>query len=323
MARPFQADVRLAFSDFFDVFNVPFRYGGPWTKEADAKPEAVVVIDHDTNEKLFRGANSVGKSVRIEDRNFRIVGVLAPYRPAMRWWELNRNPTGPPEPVYIPFNFTEPMQIWTNGNTSGWKSRGGDTWQHFINSETIWLQYWVELPDQAAQAKYRDWLDGYIREQKKLGRFPRPVKYSITTIPDVIERAKFVPGAVRTMSIVSLLFLVVCSVNLIGILLGKFLARIPEVSVRRALGASRWDVFWQHVVECELIGLAGGALGILLSLGLIEGLSKFMPNGEALRLDGEMLLLAGVLSLVAGAVAGVYPAWRVCSVPPAMQLKVQ
>jgi putative ABC transport system permease protein len=36
-----------------------------------------------------------------------------------------------------------------------------------------------------------------------------------------------------------------------------------------------------------------------------------------------MLLMAGLLSLVAGAVAGVYPAWRVCSVPPAMQLKVQ
>jgi putative ABC transport system permease protein len=307
MARPFQADVRLAFADFFDIFDIPFRYGGPWTKDADAKPEAVVVIDHDTNEKLFRGQNSVGKTVRIEDRNFRVVGVLAPYRPAMRWWELNRNPTGPPEPLYIPFNFTEPMQIWTNGNTSGWKSRGGDTWQHFINSETIWIQYWVELPDAAAQAKYRDWLDGYIREQKKLGRFPRPVKYSITTIPGVIERNKFVPQALRTMSIVSLLFLAVCSVNLIGILLGKFLARIPEVSVRRALGASRWDVFWQHVVECELIGLAGGTLGILLSLVLIEGLKKFLPNGDALRLDGEMLLMAGVLSLVAGAVAGSIP----------------
>jgi putative ABC transport system permease protein len=323
MARPFQADVRLAFSDFFEIFNLPFRYGGAWTKEADAKPEAVIVIDHDTNEKLFRGENSVGKSVRLEDRNFRVVGVLEPYRPAMRWWELNRNPTGPPEPVYIPFNFTEPMTIWTNGNTSGWKSRGGTTHQHFLNSETIWIQYWVELPDQAAQAKYGDWLEGYIREQKKLGRFPRPVKYSLTTIPGVIERSKFVPGAIRTMSIVSLLFLAVCSVNLIGILLGKFLARIPEVSVRRALGASRWDVFWQHIVECELIGVAGGALGILLSLGLIKGLSKFLPNGEALRLDGEMLLLAGLLSLVAGAVAGVYPAWRVCSVPPAMQLKVQ
>ena len=46
-------------------------------------------------------------------------------------------------------------------------------------------------------------------------------------------------------------------------------------------------------------------------------------NGDALRLDGEMLATALFLSLVAGLVAGVYPAWRVCSVPPAMQLKVQ
>lgn len=323
VARPFQADVRLVFSDFFDMFELPFRYGGPWTRSADTKPEQVVVIDHETNQKLFGGANSVGKNVRVDEREYRVVGVLAPYRPAMRWWEINRNPLGPPEPVYMPFNFVEPLTIWTNGNTSGWKSRGGDTHQHFLNSETIWIQYWVELPDAQSQAAYRDYLTSYIGEQKKLGRFPRPAKHSISTIPQIIEEGRYVPGAVRTMSIVALLFLAVCSVNLIGILLGKFLARIPEVSVRRALGASRADVFWQHLVECELIGLAGGAIGILLSLGLLEILSKFIPNGDALRLDGEMLVTAAVLSLVAGAVAGIYPAWRVCSVPPAMQLKVQ
>jgi putative ABC transport system permease protein len=72
-----------------------------------------------------------------------------------------------------------------------------------------------------------------------------------------------------------------------------------------------------------LIGLAGGTLGILLSLGLIELLSKYVHSGDVLRLDGEMLLLAVGLSMVSGLVAGLYPAWRVCSVPPAMQLKVQ
>jgi putative ABC transport system permease protein len=323
IARPFNADVRLVFSDFFEMFNVPFEYGGGWNKAADAKPEPVVVIDHDTNQKVFGGGNSVGKTLHIDERDFRVVGVLKPWRPPIRPFELGRNPTGPPEPIYIPFNFTEPLEIWTNGNTSGWKGDGGTTHQEFLNSERVWIQYWVELPNGAAQATYKDWLDGYIRDQKKVGRFIRPVKFSITTIPKIIEREKFIPDSVRTMSIVSLLFLAVCSVNLIGILLGKFLARIPEVSVRRALGASRAQVFWQHVVECELIGLAGGAIGILLSIGLIEGLSKFVPSGEALHLDGEMLLVAAFLSLVAGLVAGIYPAWRVCSVPPAMQLKVQ
>lgn len=323
VARPFEANVRLVFSDFFDMFNVPFEYGSGWNKAADAKPEAVVVIDHDTNQKVFGGGNSLGKTIRLDQRDFRVVGVLKPWRPAIRPFELNRDPTGRPEPIYIPFNFTEPLEIWTNGNTSGWKGDPADTHQQFMNSERVWLQYWVELPDAAAQAAYKDWLTGYIGEQKKLGRFIRPTKFSITTIPDIITREKFIPSSVRTMSIVSLLFLAVCSVNLIGILLGKFLARIPEVSVRRALGASRAQVFWQHVVECELIGVAGGAIGIVLSFGLVKVLSKFVLSGEALHLDGEMLLVAAFLSLVAGLVAGVYPAWRVCSVPPAMQLKVQ
>ncbi|HYH09521.1 MAG TPA: ABC transporter permease [Thermoanaerobaculia bacterium] len=324
MARPFQANVRLATSDFFEMFRLPFRYGGPWTKAADAKPEAVAVIDHETNEKVFGGENSVGKTIRLEERYFRVVGVLAPFRPALRVWELNRNPTGPPEPVYIPFNFTQPLEVPLAGNASSWKQETLDTYEQFLNSEMVWLQYWVELPDEASQRAYKEWLDHYARDQKKLGRFPRPVvRTSLSTIPQIIERNKFIPESVTTMSIVSLLFLVVCSVNLIGILLGKFLARVPEVSVRRALGASRAQIFWQHVVECELIGVAGGALGILLSLGLLEVLAKFVHSGEALRLDGEMLLVAGFLSLVAGLVAGVYPAWRVCSVPPAMQLKVQ
>jgi putative ABC transport system permease protein len=323
VARPFQADVRLTFNNLFDMFDMPFRYGGPWSEEADKKPEQVVVIDHETNQKLFGGANSVGKMVRIEERNFRVVGVLAPWRPAFRWFELYRNPTGSPEPLYIPFNFIEPLEIWSTGNNSGWKGDTINNHKDYLNSERIWLQYWVELPDANAQQAYRAWLDGYVAEQKKLGRFARSTKHSIETIPVIIEKAKFIPESVRTMSIVSLLFLAVCSVNLIGILLGKFLARIPEVSVRRALGASRAQVFWQHLIECEVIGVAGGAIGILLSLGLIEVLSKFVYSGEALRLDGEMLLVAGLLSLVAGAVAGIYPAWRVCSVPPAMQLKVQ
>jgi putative ABC transport system permease protein len=324
MARPFQADVRLTFTDFFEMFDAPFAYGSGWSKAADAKPEAVAVIDHETNQKVFGGGNSVGKMIRLEDRFFRVVGVLEPWRPAIRPWELDRNPTGPPEPIYIPFNFVEPLQVQSAGNSNGWKNEPLETAEQFLNSEIIWLQYWVELPDEAAQRSYQDWLNNYARDQKKLGRFPRPeVRTSISTIPEIIERSNFIPESVRTMSIVSLLFLAVCSVNLIGILLGKFLARIPEVSVRRALGASRAQIFWQHLVECELIGLAGGAIGILLSFGLLKVLAKFVHSGEVLRLDGEMLLVAGFLSLVAGAVAGIYPAWRVCSVPPAMQLKVQ
>ena len=323
VARPYQPDIRMTGSDLFEMFRIPFRYGGPWPKSVDAKPEQVVVIDHATNAKLFGGANSVGKTIRLDDRNFRVVGVLERWRPPMRPYELMRNPLGPPEPIYIPFSLTRSGDVMIAGNDSSWKREDLETMEDVRNSELLWLQYWVELPDANAVAAYRDCLRGYILEQKKLGRVERPLHFELTTVPGLLEEMQLPLDGIRAMSVVSLLFLAVCSLNLVGILLGKFLARIPEVSVRRALGASRAQIFWQHVIECELIGLAGGALGILLSLGILGVVARYMPNGEALRLDAEMLLTASFLSLVAGLIAGVYPAWRVCSVPPAMQLKVQ
>jgi putative ABC transport system permease protein len=143
-------------------------------------------------------------------------------------------------------------------------------------------------------------------------------------MPKLLEEMEIEPAGIKSMSVVSMLFLVVCSLNLVGLLLGKFLARIPEVSVRRALGASRMQVFLQHVVECELIGIAGGAIGMALSVGMLRLLATFDPNGGGMvRLDGEMVLISIFLALVAGLLAGIYPSWRVCSVAPAMQLKIQ
>jgi putative ABC transport system permease protein len=323
VARPYQPDIRLAFGDLFEMFDMPFQYGGPWTKAADAKPEQVMVIDDATNRKLFGGANSVGKTVRLGTRDYRVVGVLKPWRPPVRLFEMNRNASGDPEPIYIPFNLVEPLQIRSGGNNSGWKGVPIKTFQDNLNSERTWIQYWVELPDRNAVHAYEDWLRAYITDQKKVGRFERPLYFKLTTVPDLMVAWNLMPEGVKAMSVVSLLFLAVCSLNLVGILLGKFLARVPEVSVRRALGASRAQIFWQHVIECEVIGIIGGVVGIVLSLAILGLLARYMPNGVALRLDGEMFAMAGFLSLIAGLVAGIYPAWRVCSIPPAMQLKVQ
>ena len=162
-----------------------------------------------------------------------------------------------------------------------------------------------------------------MQEQKKIGRFARPIDNRVTSIPDLIKEFQIMPRQVSAMATVSLLFLAVCSLNLVGLLLGKFLARIPEVSVRRALGASRFQVFWQHIVECEVIGVIGGSIGLLLSVGILRLISKTMPNGDFIALDGQMIVASVFLSLVAGLLAGLYPAWRVCTVPPAMQLKLQ
>jgi putative ABC transport system permease protein len=326
-ARPFRAITRLAFSDFFGMFDAPFRYGAPWSAQADAGPEAVIVLSDGLNQRLFGGENSVGKRVRVQDREFTVVGVLAPWQLVPKFYDTLNDAFEEMDEAFVPFRWTQPMEITTAGNTSGWKPTEGDEYADFLDGEATWIQFWAELPDTQQKEAYASFLTAYIQDQKKLGRFGRPLNFKLRDVNEWLEFQEVVPDAARTMVIISLLFLTVCAINLIGILLGKFLARAPEVGVRRALGASRGSVFVQHLLECELVGLLGGLVGVGLSVlvvRFIDGFIGFNPDApRVLHLDPSLIGAGLLLALAAGFVAGVYPAWRICRVPPAAHLKSQ
>ena len=313
IGRPAKTLVRMCFSDFFPMFDVPFKYGTGWDRKADEAPEPVVVLSEEENDLLFGGQNSVGRTVRIEDRDFRVVGVLDHWRPAVKFYDITQAAVQIVEPVYMPFNFLRPMKLRTAGNSDGW---GPSPAQSGLEGVLVGEEVRVGL-------------SLLLRgQQKKAGRFPRPLNNRLTTVTDWMREQKVVPQQVTAMMVVSLLFLAVCALNLMGLLLGKFLARAPEIGVRRALGARRLDIFVQHVVECELVGVVGGAIGMTLSLGGLAVLNNFMKTtfvarGDLFRLDAPMALLALGLSLLAGLIAGAYPAWRVCRIAPAIHLKVQ
>lgn len=321
--RPFRASTRVCTNDFFDLFEVPFQYGGPWSNEADAAAEQVVVLDNATNAKLFGGEDSVGSTVRIEDREFTVAGVLAAWRPIPKYYDTHNDTFGDPEEIFLPILLSESMELSSAGNDSNWKNYEQEEYADKLASEMIWIQTWVQLDTQRQKDDYAAFLDAYALEQGKLGRFQRPVNNWLQETAVWLKDEQIVPQEAKTLLIISLLFLVVCSVNLIGILLGKFLARAPEVGVRRALGASRGAIFMQHLLECEIIAAVGGLAGLGLSvLGLwtIEALFSIDLN---FKLDLNMVGAGMLLALVAGLVAGTYPAWRICRIPPAQYLKAQ
>ena len=74
VGRPTKQMTRMCFSDFFAMFDLPFRYGSGWDRQADTGPEAVVVLSEELNETLFGGAHSVVRMLRIEDREFKVWG---------------------------------------------------------------------------------------------------------------------------------------------------------------------------------------------------------------------------------------------------------
>jgi putative ABC transport system permease protein len=321
--KPYREIVRMCFSDFFPMFEVPFEYGGGWGRSVDTDADPVVVIDGETNRRLFGGENSVGRKLRIENRDFTVVGVIADWRPRLKYYDPNNNPFSAPEAILMPFAMARQMEIYSAGNNSNWKYYDGDAYQDFLDSEQVWIQMWVQLDERRQRNEYTSFLDAYTEDQKSIGRFQRPTNNLLLPVMALMEQFDVVPDEARALLLISIMFLVVCSVNLIGILLGKFLSRAPEVGVRRALGASRRSVFLQHIVECEVIGLLGGVLGIGLSVVALELINGLFDGMFAFGLDANMILAGLLLSLVAGLIAGLYPSWRICRVAPAIYLKDQ
>jgi putative ABC transport system permease protein len=139
-----------------------------------------------------------------------------------------------------------------------------------------------------------------------------------------MERRKVVGNDSRLAAWLAFGFLVLCLVNTIGLLLAKFSVRASEVGIRRALGASRKEIFQQFLMETAVVGLAGGILGLLLSFGALAliGMQSEQLSVVA-QMDWQMLGLTFVMSLLAAIVAGLLPTWRACQVTPAIQLKSQ
>ena len=201
----------------------------------------------------------------------------------------------------------------------------GSGQEAFLNSECIWIQFWAELRNEEEKAEYMGWLNAYVEQQKALGRFPRPTNNRLSDVMEWMEAEQVVEDDAMVMLGLSLLFLVVCLLNTIGLLLAKFMGKAPDIGLRRALGASRGTLFVQHLVESGMIGFAGGIIGLGLAwLGLrgIEMLfGDFVDN--LVSMDWVMVLTAVVLAVISAIMAGLYPTWRACRIAPASQLKAQ
>jgi putative ABC transport system permease protein len=326
--KAFHAVMRVTTASFFPMFDVPFEYGAGWDADADAGAAPVVVLSHDSNEKAFGGANSVGRTIMVGGNEMRIVGVLKPWLPSPKFYDLNNDPFEEPEDAFVPLRYGVDHEFGSAGNTNCWKSEKIESRQDFLNSECVWTQMWAELPTRADRDRFQAYLDNYAREQKKLGRMERPLNNQLYNVSQWLDFNRVVQKDNRVLIGISLLFLAACLVNVVGLLLSKFLNGAPLTGLRRALGASRYDIVRQHMAEVLLVCVSGGALGVALAaIGLAGVRALYGPNIESMKrltqIDSTVVLAALALSIVAGIAAGLYPAWRIGRTSPAIYLKSQ
>ncbi len=129
---------------------------------------------------------------------------------------------------------------------------------------------------------------------------------------------------------VGMIAILVAALGIVNTMVMSVLERRQEIGLFKALGATDGDVMGIFLVECGLIGLAGGGLGLLGSWAISHGIDAIinvraaaegLPAMRYFRFSPGLLAGAMVFSLVVSLTAGLYPAWRAARVDPVRALR--
>lgn len=311
--------------DFFAMFDIPFLYGGAWSDADDKAAADVMVLTRALSEKLYGDVNPVGKRVRYNGFDYLITGVMDTWDPIPRFYRVvGKGAFSTEDEFFIPLSSATRHEFRNSGNTNCSGGNRDPGYQAFLDSECTWLQFWFELRSASDRSDLQNYLDAYAAEQRKLGRLKRNAPNQLFDLMEWMDYLKIIGNDNKLSAWLAFGFLLLCLVNTVGLLLAKFSVRASEVGVRRALGASRKEIFHQFLTETAVVGLVGGLLGLLLAFG---ALALIAMQSKALtivaHLDWVMLIATFLMAVGSAIVAGLLPTWRACQVTPAIQLKSQ
>lgn len=317
--QPFFASGRYTTADFFPMFTVPLIDGHGWNATDDAQHARVVVVDQALARQLFPRGHAIGQTLRLHHTDFQVIGISRDWHPEPLFYgDIDGHHYGHPDQLFIPLATAVELQFGTSNRLSCW-GHGGDD---LHRDGCIWLQYWVQLDTRAQRSDYLDYLQAYWNQQLSAGRFFRPARARIDALLPWLSAQRLIPTDLPVQLALAFGFLLVCLLNIVGLLLARFMGDRHEIGIRRALGASQTDIFAQLGCEAALIGAGGAVLGVMLSqLGL--WLLRHRPDDYAhlARMDIPMLLTAVGLAVGGSLLAGALPAWRACRLPPALTIR--
>lgn len=317
-SSPFFSSGHYVTTEFFQMFGAPFTSGTRWNTQADSDDANVVVLNGELARKLFGSAvAAIGRVARLQNHDFRVVGVLQDWHPepvfyggASGDWAFKSQ-----DDFFLPLNTAMSLKLPISGGETCWGK--GDR----KSNKCSWLQFWVELDTHQQIASYQRFLINYWHDQKAHGRFPVDIPPKLYGMMRRLRALHLIPSDVRLQAWLAMGFLCVCLFNTLCLMLAKFLRRSGEVSIRRAMGASKLDIFFQFGVEAVVLGIVGGVLGLLFTLaGLWLVHQRPDAYAKLAHLDYAMVIGTFALAVTASILAGIFPAWRACRLPPALQL---
>jgi putative ABC transport system permease protein len=281
-------------ANFWELTDFIFLEGRPYTqKEIDGNAEVAVINDHIRDEYFGKGLPVTGKSIEIDNLNYKVIGVVKG-SPITRMYTSAE--------VYIPYTLTKgglKSTDLTGSYTVMLRGTNAKNLQE-IRSEFAAMVPKIPLPAGDVWVKpgimyshAESYLEGMARQVFTDGS-EEGIKYFYIMLFSFM-----------------MLFMTLPAINLVNINMNRIMERSSEIGIRKAFGASSATLTWQFIIENVILSLLGSVFAVILSMVVIYYLnhSGLIPYAD-LVVNWTVLGWAVVLSIVFGLFSGVYPAWR-------------
>jgi putative ABC transport system permease protein len=278
--------------NYGSAWNWPVESGDFFTDEDLNGMARVAVLGKTVVEDLFGDTDPIGQDIRIENVNFKVVGVLSGKGTSPMGMDMD-------DRVVIPYT-TAARRLFNTPYISIMRMAASD-----VND--------VERIERQVADVLRD------RHNIQTG-FPED--FRVRGASSISKMAKGMMGTMNLfLGLVSLISLAVGGIVVMNIMLISVGERVKEIGLRRAVGARKQDIRKQFLIESSLVTVMGGLIGVLVGLVLSVLLPIVTKGKMPAMLSWEPLVLGFIFSTLVGLVAGLHPAKKASELDPVVALK--
>jgi putative ABC transport system permease protein len=250
----------------------------------------VCLITTQLADKTFGQDNPVGRTIRMGELTFTVIGVFRERVETFGLSDIHENS------VIIPFTLMK----------------------YYTGLEVVRL-----LDVQAARAEDVPSVERQLGQLLR-ARHPAEAEYKVQTLTAILGIAREISLALTIVLIViAFIALVISGIGIMNIMLVTVTERTREIGIRKAIGAARREIMYQFLIESFVISGGGAVVGILIGIAIPVGAQFFLPGNLRVPVSSLSVVIAFVVSCSTGLFFGYLPANQAASLQPVESLRYE